>query len=89
MPVIPDEEVRWESRIPERREESGFVLVLALLGRKLGSQDCGARERLFLERDTGESSTEVRGEAVGGSGWAGAGVALLFAIINIVGLNSR
>lgn len=47
------------------------------------------RERLFLERGTGESSTEVRGEAVGGSGWAGAGVALLFAVINIVGLNSR
>lgn len=75
------------------RERRGGVWlcagVLALLGRKSGSQDCSARERLFLERGTGESSEEVIAEAVGGSGWAGAGVALLFAIINIVGLNLR
>lgn len=47
------------------------------------------RERLFLERGIGESSVEVIAEAVGGSGRAGAGVALLFAIINIVGLSLR
>lgn len=47
------------------------------------------RERLFLERGIGELFEEVIVEVVGGSGWVGVGVVLLFVIINIVGFNLR